>query len=99
VVEAADGMSGLEAARVARPELILLDLGLPDITGEEVLERLSSAEDTAGIPVVIATARELSAAERTTLNLRARGVLSKRDMNKETLGAMLRAVQADRRMH
>jgi signal transduction histidine kinase/CheY-like chemotaxis protein len=98
VVEAADGMSGLEAARVAKPELILLDLGLPDITGEEVLERLSAGEDTASIPVVIATARELSAAERTTLNLRARGVLSKRDMNKETLGAMLRAVHAGQRL-
>jgi signal transduction histidine kinase/CheY-like chemotaxis protein len=99
VVEAADGMSGLEAARVAKPELILLDLGLPDITGEEVLERLGASADTAAIPVVIATARDLSAAERTVLALRARGVLSKRDMNKETLGAMLRAVQAGERMH
>jgi signal transduction histidine kinase/DNA-binding response OmpR family regulator len=99
VVEAADGTSGLEAARVAKPELILLDLGLPDITGEEVLERLSAGAETAAIPVVIATARDLSAAERTALNLRARGVLSKRDMNKETLGAMLRAVQTGQRMH
>ncbi len=99
VVEAADGMSGLEAARVAKPELILLDLGLPDITGEEVLERLGASAETASIPVVIATARELTAAERTLLALRARGVLSKRDMNKETLGAMLRAVQAGERVH
>ena len=99
VVEAADGLSGLEAARVAKPQLILLDLGLPDITGEEVLARLGAAEETAAIPVVIATARDLTAAERTLLALRARGVLSKRDMNKETLGAMLRAVQAGDRMH
>src|SRR5262249_58280449 len=37
VVEAADGRSGLEAAKVAKPMLIVLDLGLPDIAGEEVL--------------------------------------------------------------
>jgi CheY-like chemotaxis protein len=94
IVEAADGATGLEAAKLTKPEVILLDLGLPDITGEEVLERLSSASETRGIPVVIATSRELSEAERHSLQLRTRGVLSKRDMNKETLGAMLRTARA-----
>ena len=99
VLEAADGMTGIEAAQVARPELIVLDLGLPDIAGEEVLERLRSAEETRAIPVLIATARELTAAERTALMERTGGVLSKRDMNRETLGAMVRALHAGGRVH
>jgi CheY-like chemotaxis protein len=99
VVEAADGMSGLEAARIARPELIVLDLGLPDIAGEEVLERLRSESETSAIPVLIATARDLTIAERTALQEHARGVLSKRDMNRETLGAMVRALHGVDRLH
>jgi signal transduction histidine kinase/CheY-like chemotaxis protein len=99
VVEAADGMSGLEAARVASPELIVLDLGLPDITGEEVLERLKSESGTSAIPVVIATARDLTSAERHALAQRTRGVLSKRDMNRETLRAMVTALRAGDRLH
>ena len=51
----ASGTEGLEAARATRPDLIVLDLGLPDIDGLEVLGTLrSEGHDT---PVVILTAR------------------------------------------
>ena len=79
VLEATDGGSGLQAAQAARPRLIVLDLGLPDIGGEQVLERLSEDPATRDIPVLIATSRDLSNQERQTLARRARAVLDKRD--------------------
>lgn len=50
------GESGLEAARVARPDLILLDRHLPDMTGDEILIELGRSPQTASIPVVMLTA-------------------------------------------
>jgi PAS domain S-box-containing protein len=57
------GRLGLELAREHHPDLILLDLHLPDLGGEEVLERLRADDTTRDIPVVVlsadATKREL----------------------------------------
>ena len=47
---------GLDLAREHHPDLILLDLHLPDIPGEEVLQRLRADARTAGIPVVVLSA-------------------------------------------
>jgi DNA-binding response OmpR family regulator len=47
---------GLQLARRHRPDLVLLDRNLPDLSGDEVLERLRSTEQTAAIPVVMLSA-------------------------------------------
>ncbi len=56
LVSAACGAEGLEAARVERPDLILLDMHLPDMTGEEVLGHLRADESTRETPVVVVSA-------------------------------------------
>ena len=56
LVTAALGRTGLEAARSRRPDLVLLDLELPDIDGREVLRALRSDPATAGTPVVVVSA-------------------------------------------
>ena len=56
MLEATHGRLGLELARDRRPDLVLLDLHLPDIAGEEVLDELRASPETAGIPVVIVSA-------------------------------------------
>jgi PAS domain S-box-containing protein len=56
LVPALQGRIGVELAREHRPDLVLLDLHLPDIGGEEVLRRLRADPRTAGIPVVIISA-------------------------------------------
>jgi len=56
LVEASQGSLGLDLASAHQPDLILLDLHLPDISGLEVLERLQQNPATAAIPVVIISA-------------------------------------------
>ena len=57
VLEAADGPSGLEAARTERPDVILLDVMMPGLDGWRVAEELLDDPDTRGIPIVFLTAR------------------------------------------
>jgi PAS domain S-box-containing protein len=56
VVSAMQGRFGIELARQHQPALILLDLHLPDISGEEILHRLREDPATSSIPVVIVSA-------------------------------------------
>lgn len=53
VMVATDGISGLLKARIAQPDLIFLDIGLPKLDGFRVLEMLRGEEVTKQIPVVI----------------------------------------------
>lgn len=55
---AADGQTALAMARHDPPDLILLDIMMPGIDGWETLTRLKRDPETAGIPVIIFTARE-----------------------------------------
>jgi DNA-binding response OmpR family regulator len=57
VLEAADGPSGLETARAATPDVILLDVMMPGLDGWRVAEELLDDEHTQGIPIVFLTAR------------------------------------------
>ena len=56
VVEVAGGEKALAAARAAMPDLILLDIGLPGISGLDVLRILKGQPDVAAIPVIVVTA-------------------------------------------
>jgi DNA-binding response OmpR family regulator len=57
VVDAPNGPAGLERAARERPDVIFLDLMMPDMDGWEVLRRLKEDDATAHIPVVLLTAR------------------------------------------
>lgn len=56
LMPAAEGQLGFQLAKENRPDLILLDLHLPDVPGEEVLRMLKADSATADIPVIIVTA-------------------------------------------
>jgi DNA-binding response OmpR family regulator len=53
-----DGAHGMAMARQHRPDLVLLDLRLPDIDGFQVCERLVDSPDTCGIPIIIVSGME-----------------------------------------
>ncbi len=59
VVEAGSGQQALEVARAHPPDIVLLDVGLPDLDGFVVCEQLKADPSTAHVPVVMLTAMNL----------------------------------------
>jgi signal transduction histidine kinase/CheY-like chemotaxis protein len=94
VLEAETGSAGLQVAESTHPNLIVLDLGLPDINGEQVLQHLREDQRMRAIPVVVATSRELSPNEHATLASQAQSVVSKRDLNSQILKAVVNALES-----
>jgi signal transduction histidine kinase/CheY-like chemotaxis protein len=90
VSEAASGAEGLRLARAERPDLILLDLVMPDMNGLEVLDRLRADSATAELPVVVVTAKRLSAEEQSVLAQRNVPIVPKPGDHVEAASAALR---------
>jgi len=67
VRNATSGTEGIETARRDHPSVIVLDMNLPDITGEQVLQELKTAAATRSIPVVVLTGAKLSPNRRQDL--------------------------------
>jgi two-component system, cell cycle response regulator DivK len=59
VLLAADGAGGIEAARVEKPDLILMDMSLPGMDGWDATKTLRSRPETRNIPVIALTAHTL----------------------------------------
>jgi len=57
VLKAATGAEGLSAAQAGLPDLVVLDIGLPDMSGLEVNRRLKKIPATSAIPVLLFTVR------------------------------------------
>jgi len=67
LLEARGGNEGLRLAKEIKPDLIILDLSMPDLSGFEVLDLLKRDPETLQIPVVIYTSQRLESAERERL--------------------------------
>ncbi|MDQ3955236.1 MAG: response regulator [Actinomycetota bacterium] len=57
VMEARDGLEGLAKAEFRKPDLILLDLMMPDVSGGRMFEEMRKHPATAGIPIVVVTGK------------------------------------------
>lgn len=94
---ATDGLEGLRIAREQRPDLVVLDLMLPQISGEEVCRQLKSHPDTAAIPVLMLTAKGLPDQRISGLEIGADDYVSKPFSPRELvlrIEAVLRRVRA-----
>ncbi len=60
VIGAVGGSRGLDAVKRDKPDLVLLDLMMPDIDGWEVYRRMKADEELANIPVIVVTAKAQS---------------------------------------
>ena len=76
-IEAATGSQALDLARERRPDLVLMDIRLPDIDGVEALSRLRADDRTASIPVLAVTAQAMQGDRERCLAAGFDGYLSK----------------------
>ena len=77
LVSAVEGLSGLQLARQHRPDLVLLDLHLPDLAGDELLHRLKAVPELADTKVVVVSADATPSRIREMLDLGVEGYLTK----------------------
>jgi CheY-like chemotaxis protein len=68
IVRAYGGKAAVTLAQRLRPDLILLDILMPEMSGFEVVEALRLDVETARIPILVVTAKQISAVDRAELN-------------------------------
>ena len=77
VEEAYDGNSGLQKAAESPPDLILMDIKLPEIDGYEVTARLKQLPNMAGVPIIAVTANVMKGDREKTLAAGCDGYIQK----------------------
>jgi threonine synthase len=75
--EAANGLEAIEVAKKELPDLIILDLMMPEMDGFSVIDVLKSDPQTTSIPVIVVTAKELTAEEKSRLQGRIHSLMQK----------------------
>jgi two-component system cell cycle response regulator DivK len=94
VVEALTGQDGLSKAEKERPQLILLDINLPDMDGVEVCDRLRGSDDTHHIPIIALTANAMHGDRERFLNSGMDGYLAKPITRNELLNTVRQFVSS-----
>lgn len=97
VIEARDGLSGLDLCRADPPDLILLDLALPFCDGFEILRRLKEDRRTGSIPVIVVSAVSETSAKTRGLDLGAVDYITK-PFDQMELRARVRVALRTKRM-
>jgi two-component system cell cycle response regulator DivK len=96
VLEAESGLVGLEIARRERPDLVLVDINMPDMDGYEVTARLRGLSQLAEVPIVALTANVLRGDRERSLQAGCDGYIQKPldvDLLPSQVEAFLRAAQ------
>lgn len=88
VITVSDGYSVVGAAQKERPDVIILDLGLPAGDGFVVLERLQQSDTLSGIPVIVLTARDPQGNEARALKAGAAAFFQKPVDNDELMNVI-----------
>ena len=87
---AANGQQGLDEIARSRPDVVLLDLMMPVMDGFETLRRLRQDPETANLPVIVVTAKDLSSQELDDLRRNTARVIEKDGMDRDRILAELR---------
>jgi signal transduction histidine kinase len=89
IFEASDGGEGLKQARDSRPDVIVLDLQMPNVDGFTVLQELNADQRTSIIPVIVSTSLAIDAELKARLPVGTR-VISKNMISRENVSLFLR---------
>jgi len=85
VLKAYGGVEGLDMVRKERPDLVILDLIMPDMSGIEVLTELKKDPTTRDVPVMILTAKHISRREVEEMRENVLSITKKEDFSKDKL--------------
>ena len=77
VVEAENGARGLEMAKAEKPDLILMDMSLPEMDGWELVEMIRKSETDGRVPIIAVTAHAMASDEARALSVGCDGYLPK----------------------
>jgi CheY-like chemotaxis protein/two-component sensor histidine kinase len=89
VLKAYGGVEGLKKARAENPDLIMLDMLMPDLDGFDVMKLLRADDKTQKLPIIVFTAKELNQSERETLSIHIQGMVEKAKLEKDAFIKMI----------
>jgi PAS domain S-box-containing protein len=92
------GREAIDAARRELPDLIVLDLMMPDVNGFDVVEALKEQPDTARIPILVVTAKHVTAEDRVRLNGSVTTIMEKTQFDGNRLTAEVRRALSGRQL-
>jgi CheY-like chemotaxis protein len=92
VVPAAGGREAIELAKSMRPDFVVLDLMMPEVTGFDVVEALRADESTRDVPIMVVTASNLTEEDKRLLNGRVSQVLSRGSLGTTDIVGLLKRV-------
>jgi len=98
VLRAYGGQEAIDAARREIPDLIVLDLMMPEVSGFDVVSALNEDPATAGIPILVVTAKQITAEDRERLNGYVMAIMEKADFDRDRFVGEIRRAMAGRRV-
>ena len=98
VVRAYDGPGAIDAARRELPDLIVLDLMMPGMNGFSVVEALQEQSDTARIPILVVTAKEINTEDRMRLSRFVTTIMQKTELRLDPFMVEVRRAMSGRRL-
>ena len=96
VFEASGGREAIELAKEKRPDCVVLDLMMPEVTGFDVVEELRADERTRETPIMVVTAMTLTDADKRLLNGRVSQILTRGNVATTDIVGLLKRVIAQR---
>ncbi len=98
ITRAYGGQEAIDSAQRDVPDLIVLDLMMPDVNGFDVVEVLNARPETAGVPLVVVTAKEVTVEDRNRLNGFVASILEKADFDPDRFLREVRRAMVGRRL-
>ncbi len=98
IAEASNGQEGIRMAYTNMPDVIFLDVRMPDITGFEVVERLKKDSALAEIPVILVTSHVLTEAEKVAMSRKVVAIVGKGDLAEADFAELMRRAQEERKL-
>ncbi|MEO8451767.1 MAG: response regulator, partial [Gemmatimonadota bacterium] len=96
VLRAYGGLEAIELARRERPDVLILDIMMPNVNGFDVVAALQEQPETAGIPILVVTAKHITGEDRARLNGYVAAIMEKADFDRERFKSEVRRAMSGR---